>query len=198
MAPRRGRSTRKASITPREPSAQASDSSALSELPPATAADEKDRCPSCPDEPYQVRAGEKDTWIQCNKCKVWFHWRCVGEGADHEALQRWWVAVYSPVLYPLRSETLLMVGTASPAEPPTRRSSLLSNPRHASPRASAPSLITPTSTLGLMPRLLMAASGCVSSRPRISRRTPSSVSRAQRSTPNGWNRIQTRSGSRSS
>ncbi|KAF8484388.1 hypothetical protein JB92DRAFT_3028837 [Gautieria morchelliformis] len=89
MAPRR-RSTRKASVTPRESSPQASDSSALSEAPPEPHAEDKDTCPSCPDQPQQVRAGEKDTWIQCDKCKTWFHWRCVGEGADHEALQKWY------------------------------------------------------------------------------------------------------------
>ena len=96
MAPRR-RSTRKKSTTPRESSPQPSDSSGLSE-PPPTNQDDKDTCPSCPDEPYQFRAGEKDTWIQCNKCKTWFHWRCVGEGADHETLLKWCVGAFAIML----------------------------------------------------------------------------------------------------
>ena len=129
MAPRR-RSTRKPSTAPRESSPQASDSSALSEAPPETNSDDRDTCPSCPTQPYRFRAGEKDTWIQCDKCKTWFHWRCVGEGADHEALQKWY-AIQSKSICLLHCTPIRFCQscrTANPSlkptlKPPARKSS---------------------------------------------------------------------------
>lgn len=68
------------------PSQQASESSDLSDVPEEN---DKDSCPSCSKSAYRLREGEKDTWIQCDKCKTWFHWRCIGEGDDYEALHKW-------------------------------------------------------------------------------------------------------------
>ncbi|KAF8526841.1 jumonji protein [Hysterangium stoloniferum] len=91
MAPRR-RVNRKTSIQSRDISPPASDLSALSEAPPEAdngKSNDKDSCPACPTQVHKTRPGEKDTWIQCDKCKIWFHWLCVGEGGDPEALQKW-------------------------------------------------------------------------------------------------------------
>lgn len=89
MAPRR-RSTRKATATTttREPSQQPSEASALSDVPQTN---DKDSCPFCSRSESRLQEGEKDTWIQCDKCKTWFHWRCIGQGDDYEALQKWHV-----------------------------------------------------------------------------------------------------------
>lgn len=88
MAPKR-RSTRKSSAAVvREASLAASELSALSDTPDETS-DSKDSCPACSSKPGRVGLEDKETWIQCDKCKTWFHWHCVGDGGDYEALQKW-------------------------------------------------------------------------------------------------------------
>ena len=34
---------------------------------------------------------EKESWVRCDACKTWFHWRCAGEG-DLDAVGKWYVA----------------------------------------------------------------------------------------------------------
>lgn len=91
MAPRR-RSTRKATTTTttREPSQQPSEASVLSDVPQTK---DKDSCPFCSKSEFRLQEGEKDTWIQCDKCKTWFHCRCIGQGDDYEALHKWHVGL---------------------------------------------------------------------------------------------------------
>lgn len=51
----------------------------------------KESCPQC-----KVDANEdgtavavKEDWVRCDACKVWFHWRCAGEGDDLETIDKW-------------------------------------------------------------------------------------------------------------
>jgi F-box/leucine-rich repeat protein 10/11 len=88
MAPRR-RSARKSSVAAvREPSPAGSESSALSEAPEVKS-DDKDSCPACSSRPSRHDSEDKRTWIQCDKCRTWFHWHCVGDGNDCNSLQKW-------------------------------------------------------------------------------------------------------------
>lgn len=111
MAPRR-RSTRKAAATTtaREPSQQPSETSVLSDVPQIN---DKDSCPFCSRSEVRLQEGEKDTWIQCDKCKTWFHWRCIGQGDDYEALHKWYCQ-------PCRDANPTLKSTL---KPPARKSS---------------------------------------------------------------------------
>ncbi|KAI0807049.1 jumonji protein [Fomes fomentarius] len=50
-----------------------------------------DKCPACkegqPEDPPAV--AEKEQWVRCDACKTWFHWRCVGQGGDLDAVDKW-------------------------------------------------------------------------------------------------------------
>ena len=51
-----------------------------------------DRCPQCPEnevETAETTAAKVD-WVRCDSCKTWFHWRCVGEGGELEAIDKWY------------------------------------------------------------------------------------------------------------
>ncbi|KAI0653207.1 hypothetical protein C8Q70DRAFT_1037857 [Cubamyces menziesii] len=53
--------------------------------------DDDDRCPECKGsvpEGSQV-AADREKWVRCDACKTWFHWRCVGEGGDLDAVDKW-------------------------------------------------------------------------------------------------------------
>ena len=58
------------------------------------APDRKDenRCPACKggDTQDDWNQEDKESWVRCDACKTWFHWRCVGEG-DLEAIGKWYV-----------------------------------------------------------------------------------------------------------
>ena len=72
--------------------------------------DDDDRCPECKGsvpEGSQV-AADKEKWVRCDACKTWFHWRCVGEGGDLDAVDKWSVLSLKrlglcPVVLTLRS-----------------------------------------------------------------------------------------------
>ncbi|KAI0747786.1 Clavaminate synthase-like protein [Daedaleopsis nitida] len=49
-----------------------------------------DKCPACKEDSQDtLTAVEKEKWVRCDACKVWFHWRCVGEGGDLDAVDKW-------------------------------------------------------------------------------------------------------------
>ncbi|RPD65805.1 Clavaminate synthase-like protein [Lentinus tigrinus ALCF2SS1-7] len=50
-----------------------------------------DKCPACKDtqEDTPLTVAEKEKWVRCDACKSWFHWRCVGEGGDLDAVGKW-------------------------------------------------------------------------------------------------------------
>jgi hypothetical protein len=53
---------------------------------------EDDKCPACEAKDAKhpnAEAVDKESWVRCDACKTWFHWRCVGEGGDLEAVDKW-------------------------------------------------------------------------------------------------------------
>ncbi|KAI5117638.1 hypothetical protein M0805_008445 [Coniferiporia weirii] len=50
---------------------------------------DKERCPQCKDDDDDESVPVKEDWVRCDACKVWFHWRCVGEGGDLETIDKW-------------------------------------------------------------------------------------------------------------
>jgi hypothetical protein len=44
-------------------------------------------CPACKDD--VVPEGVRESWIRCDACKTWFHWRCAGNGEDPEMINKW-------------------------------------------------------------------------------------------------------------
>lgn len=58
-----------------------------------------DRCPACqagqPEDPPAV--AEKEQWVRCDACKTWFHWRCVGQGGDLDAVDKWYAHPAGPL-----------------------------------------------------------------------------------------------------
>ncbi|KAI0781268.1 Clavaminate synthase-like protein [Trametes elegans] len=53
--------------------------------------DEDDKCPACEDgqKEGEQSVADKEKWVRCDACKTWFHWRCVGEGGDLDAVDKW-------------------------------------------------------------------------------------------------------------
>lgn len=103
MAPRtKRRSTRNAAKgspepepTPNgeEPSATPPGSQASAELQPA-GTQERDRCPACKEgeETEGWNETDKESWVRCDACKKWFHWRCAGEG-ELEVIDKWYAYI---------------------------------------------------------------------------------------------------------
>ncbi|EPQ58517.1 jumonji protein [Gloeophyllum trabeum ATCC 11539] len=51
---------------------------------------EDDKCPACKDENGEVTAlADKESWIRCDACKTWYHWRCAGDGGELERIDKW-------------------------------------------------------------------------------------------------------------
>lgn len=49
-----------------------------------------DKCPACQDEGEQNSdSADRESWVRCDACKNWFHWRCVGEQGDLENVDKW-------------------------------------------------------------------------------------------------------------
>ena len=51
----------------------------------------EERCPACKTGTTTEVAGDKETWIQCDACKTWFHWDCAGNGGDAQQVDKWCV-----------------------------------------------------------------------------------------------------------
>ncbi|KAH7907975.1 hypothetical protein BJ138DRAFT_1158714 [Hygrophoropsis aurantiaca] len=52
---------------------------------------EEDDCPACNSGNHTVlKSNEKESWIRCDACKIWFHWRCAGNGTDVETIDKWY------------------------------------------------------------------------------------------------------------
>ena len=51
----------------------------------------EERCPACKEGATSEVAGEKETWIQCDACRTWFHWNCAGHGGDAQQVDKWFV-----------------------------------------------------------------------------------------------------------
>lgn len=49
-----------------------------------------DKCPACQDGGEQnSNSVERESWVRCDACKSWFHWRCVGQQGDLETVDKW-------------------------------------------------------------------------------------------------------------
>jgi hypothetical protein len=50
-----------------------------------------DKCPACTkgENNEDWNLADKESWVRCDACTVWFHWRCVGEGGDLEPIDKW-------------------------------------------------------------------------------------------------------------
>ncbi|KAJ8473833.1 hypothetical protein ONZ45_g16153 [Pleurotus djamor] len=47
-------------------------------------------CPACTDaSATALKPFEKESWVRCDACKAWYHWRCAGNGGDMEAIDKW-------------------------------------------------------------------------------------------------------------
>ena len=51
----------------------------------------KELCPMCDvgGKEDALTSISKEDWVRCDACKVWFHWRCAGEGGDLEVIDKW-------------------------------------------------------------------------------------------------------------
>src|SRR5229473_3915077 len=68
----------------------------------------EDLCPSCSVSLTrdQVKDEDSESWVRCDFCKTWYHWRCVGENGQLEAIDKWFVL-------PLPSVILLILSTST-------------------------------------------------------------------------------------
>ena len=47
-------------------------------------------CPACTDVSKETsNTFDKESWIRCDACKAWYHWRCVGNDSDVESIDKW-------------------------------------------------------------------------------------------------------------
>ncbi|KAF9050791.1 jumonji superfamily protein [Hymenopellis radicata] len=49
---------------------------------------ESSTCPACPKEPGDTEI-DRDNWIRCDACKVWYHWACAGSREDSSTIDKW-------------------------------------------------------------------------------------------------------------
>ncbi|KAF8634158.1 hypothetical protein AX17_004276 [Amanita inopinata Kibby_2008] len=48
-------------------------------------------CPACTDSGTEaLNAPDKESWIRCDACKRWYHWRCAGDDRDVESIDKWY------------------------------------------------------------------------------------------------------------
>jgi F-box/leucine-rich repeat protein 10/11 len=49
-----------------------------------------DGCPGCtPTSKELMKGSKKESWIECDNCNTWYHWRCVGNGEVVENISKW-------------------------------------------------------------------------------------------------------------
>lgn len=101
------------------------DSQGTTESQP-TAPKDEGKCPACQDQSMQDwKDSEKESWVRCDACKKWFHWRCAGEG-ELDVIDKWY-ACHMLRLYAFLCETRnseLHSGIANHVVQPTPKGSL--------------------------------------------------------------------------
>ncbi|KAJ3565100.1 hypothetical protein NP233_g7859 [Leucocoprinus birnbaumii] len=52
----------------------------------------EETCPACiPGQSFsELNSFEKERWIRCDACKIWYHWRCVGNGEELDSIDKWY------------------------------------------------------------------------------------------------------------
>ena len=68
-----------------------------------------DKCPACKDQELDeaLVGADKEQWVRCDACKIWFHWRCAGEG-DLDAVDKWYVSFPLPFCECTRTVSVLI------------------------------------------------------------------------------------------
>ena len=53
---------------------------------------QEDLCPSCNVAlSRDVKDDDSESWVRCDFCKTWYHWRCVGENGQLDTIDKWFV-----------------------------------------------------------------------------------------------------------
>jgi F-box/leucine-rich repeat protein 10/11 len=53
---------------------------------------QEDSCPSCSVSlTRDIRSEDSESWVRCDSCKTWYHWRCVGENGQLDTIDKWFV-----------------------------------------------------------------------------------------------------------
>ncbi|TFK55342.1 Clavaminate synthase-like protein [Heliocybe sulcata] len=89
MAKPRRRSTRNnaAKSPEREAGSDTGETSVKTEQPDRA---DDDKCPACKDDADDgMSTADKESWVRCDACKTWYHWRCTGDGGDLERIDKW-------------------------------------------------------------------------------------------------------------
>ncbi|CCM00150.1 uncharacterized protein FIBRA_02177 [Fibroporia radiculosa] len=91
-------------------------------------AQDDNTCPACnPEGTEEWAAADKESWVRCDACKTWYHWRCTGDGGDLDAVDKWsarFVHFAAPEqqLMPLPFVPLHCATSLAPGSPPARKS----------------------------------------------------------------------------
>ncbi|KAF9472602.1 JmjC domain-containing histone demethylation protein 1 [Pholiota conissans] len=92
------RSTRRRSsrANPQSPPASPKESAA-SRTPETTESAQHhgndESCPACtPETRERISGSRKESWIECDNCNTWYHWRCAGNDENMENIAKWYCA----------------------------------------------------------------------------------------------------------
>ncbi|KAH9984732.1 jumonji protein [Russula compacta] len=51
---------------------------------------QEDLCPACSVAlTRDIKDEDSESWVRCDFCKTWYHWRCVGENGQLETIDKW-------------------------------------------------------------------------------------------------------------
>ena len=65
---------------------------------------QEDLCPSCSASlTRDLKDEDSESWVRCDFCKTWYHWRCVGENGQLETIDKWLVLPLPPIILLLHS-----------------------------------------------------------------------------------------------
>lgn len=74
---------------------------------------EEDKCPACKEDTQKDwNEEDKESWVRCDACKTWFHWRCAGEG-ELEAIGKWYAYPTLQRMYAFECQREAVIGFAS-------------------------------------------------------------------------------------
>ena len=94
--------TRATRRTTRNSTSQLLGSDAAASGPPGAVTDivdsQEDLCPSCSVSlSRDIKDEDSESWVRCDFCKTWYHWRCVGENGKLDAIDKWFVLLLAPI-----------------------------------------------------------------------------------------------------